>query len=71
MLEPHEEQALRNHLDGLTEAELAHMKAHAHAADHEEHASFKALGKLMAAILGVGAISVGMVWKTIKVIKNH
>lgn len=65
-----QERQLKEHLAELDAQTLANAKAHAAAATHEEHDSFKAIGKWVAGIVGVPLLA-GGIWKAIKVISQH
>ena len=69
-MQPHQEQALKDHLDTLDDKQYAAAKDHADAADHEEHPSYLTLAKWGAAIMGI-PVTAGLGWKIIKIIKGH
>lgn len=64
------EQAVANHLHTLPDDQIRNLKAHADAADHEDHPSFDTIRDWISRI-GLGAASAGTVWKIIKVIRSH
>tara|TARA_R110002051_G_scaffold269600_1_gene329797 strand:- start:10333 stop:10533 length:201 start_codon:yes stop_codon:yes gene_type:complete len=64
------EQTISGYLRSLPHHEVSNLKAHANAASHEDHPSFKELQRWAAAVLGM-TIGAGTMWKVIKTIQHH
>lgn len=64
------ESTISGYLRSLAPHHVSNLKAHADAAHHEDHPSFKEIQNWAAAVLG-GAITAGTVWKIIKTIQHH
>ena len=69
-MQPHHESAIKRHLDTLDDQTYRNVQAHANAVDNENHPSAAVLAKWAAGITGA-IFGPGMIWKLVKVIKNH
>lgn len=57
---------LQEHIDALDSTSRSNLKAHAHAATDENHASFHHIRNWLSGIVGMPVVA-GVVWKAVKV----